>query len=299
MKNTLNKWITLLLFIIIYHSANAQDKDGLMSLNQAKLEPYKMEVTYNKTTHLLFPSPIKYVDLGSKNLIANKADDVANVLRIKASTRDFEEETNFSVVTEDGKFYSFDVFYSSYPDTLNYDLLKLQRNNEKEYAADVTFNVMDGSSSSLSELIMQTLHKNPKRTIKHIGNKSFGVQFLLRGLYVHEGKYYFIIHLKNSGNIPYPVDFISFKIVDEKKIKRTAVQDRILSPLRNYSTIPKVEEHDEAFDIFMLDQFTLMEGQILEIEILEKNGGRHLKMQVTNNDLIGASVFKDINLKLK
>lgn len=291
--------MTLLLFIILYHSVNAQDKDGLMSLNQGRLESYKMEVTYNKTTHLLFPSPIKYVDLGSENLIANKADDVANVLRVKASTRDFEEETNFSVVTEDGKFYSFDVFYSSYPDTLNYDLLKLQRNNEKEYAADVTFDAMDGSSSSLTEMMMQALYKNPKRTIKHIGNKSFGIQFLLRGLYVYEGKYYFIIHLKNSGNIPYPVDFINFKIVDEKKIKRTAVQDRILSPLRNYSTIPKVEEHDEAFDIFMLDQFTLMEGQILEIEILEKNGGRHLKMQVTNNDLIGASVFKDINLTLK
>ncbi|MFP3591442.1 conjugative transposon protein TraN [Chryseobacterium sp. SIMBA_038] len=299
MKNILNKWMTLLSLIILYHSVNAQDKDGLMSLNQARLESYKMEVTYNKTTHLLFPSPIKYVDLGSENLIANKTDDVANVLRVKASTRDFEEETNFSVVTEDGKFYSFDVFYSSYPDTLNYDLLKLQRNNEKEYAADVTFDTMDGSSSSLTEMMMQTLYKNTKRTIKHIGNKSFGIQFLLRGLYVHEGKYYFIIHLKNSGNIPYPVDFISFKIVDEKKIKRTVIQDRILSPLRNYSTIPKVEEHDEAFDIFLLDQFTLMDGQILEIEILEKNGGRHLKMQVTNNDLIGASVFKDINLKLK
>lgn len=291
--------MTLLLLIILYHSINAQDKDGLMSLNQARLESYKMEVTYNKTTHLLFPSPIKYVDLGSENLIANKADDVTNVLRVKASTRDLEEETNFSVVTEDGKFYSFDVFYSSYPDTLNYDLLKLQRNNEKEYAADVIFDAMDGSSSSLTEMMMQTLYKNPKRTIKHIGNKSFGIQFLLRGLYVHEGKYYFIIHLKNSGSIPYPVDFINFKIVDEKKIKRTVVQDRILSPLRNYSTISKVEEHDEAFDIFLLDQFTLMEGQILEIEILEKNGGRHLKMQVTNNDLIGASVFKDINLKLK
>lgn len=299
MKNILNKLITLLLFIIINQSVNAQDKDGLMSLNQAKLETYKMEVTYNKTTHLLFPSPIKYVDLGSENLIANKADDVANVLRVKSSTRDFEEETNFSVVTEDGKFYSFDVFYSSYPDTLNYDLLKLQRNNEKEYAADVTFDEMDGSSSSLTELIMQNLYKNPKRTIKHIGNKSFGIQFLLRGLYVHEGKYYFITHLKNSGNIPYPVDFITFKIVDEKKLKRTVVQDRILSPLRNYSTIAKVEEHDEAFDIFLLDQFTLMEGQILEIEILEKKGGRHLKMQVTNNDLICASPFKDINLKLK
>lgn len=299
MKNILNKWMSFFLLTILFYSVNAQDKDGLTSLNQGRLEPYKMEVTYNKTTHLLFPSPIKYVDLGSDKLIANKADDVANVLRVKASTRDFEEDTNFSVVTEDGKFYSFDVFYSSYPDTLNYDLLKLQRNNEKDFASDVLFEDLQGSSSNLSDLIMKTLHVNPKRTIKHIGNKSFGIQFMLRGLYVHEGKYYFIIHLKNSGNIPYPVDFISFKIVDEKKMKRTVVQDRILSPLRNYSTISKLEEHDEAFDIFLLDQFTLMEGQILEIEILEKNGGRHLKMQVSNNDLIGASVFKDINLKLK
>lgn len=287
------------LLTIIYQSVYAQDKDGLMSLNQGRLEPYKMEVTYNKTTHLLFPSPIKYVDLGSENIIANKADDVANVLRVKASIRDFEEETNFSVVTEDGKFYSFDVFYSSYPDTLNYDLLKLQRNIEKDYASDVLFEDMDGTSSSLTNLIMQTLYENPKRTIKHIGNKSFGIQFLLRGLYVHEGKYYFVLHLKNSGNIPYPVDFISFKIADEKKMKRTVVQDRILSPLRNYSTISKVDEHNEAFGIFLLDQFTLMEGQLLEIEVVEKNGGRHLKMQVTNEDLIGASVFKDMNLKLK
>lgn len=299
MKNIINKWVSLLLLTIVFHSVNAQDKDGLMSLNQGKLEPYKMEVTYNKTTHLLFPSPIRYVDLGSENLIADKADEVANVLRVKATTRDFEEETNFSVVTEDGKFYSFDVFYSSYPDTLNYDLFKLQRNNEKDYASEVLFEDMNGSSSSLSNLIMQSLYKNPKRTVKHIGNRSFGIEFLLRGLYVHDGKYYFILHLRNFGNIPYPVDFISFKIVDEKKIKRTVVQDRILSPLRNFSSIASVEEHQESFDVFLLDQFTLMEGQILEIEILEKNGGRHQKMQVTNKDLIGASVFKDMNLKLK
>lgn len=291
--------MSFFLLTIIHQSVYAQDKDGLMSLNQGRLEPYKMEVTYNKTTHLLFPSPIKYVDLGSENLIADKADDVANVLRVKASTRDFEEETNFSVATEDGKFYSFDVFYSSYPDTLNYDLLKLQRTIEKHYASDVLFEDMDETSSSLSNLIMQTLYENPKRTIKHIGNKSFGIQFLLRGLYIHEGKYYFVLHLKNSGNIPYPIDFISFKIIDEKKMKRTVVQDRILSPLRNYSTISKIDEHNEAFDIFLLDQFTLMEGQILEIEVVEKNGGRHLKMQVTNKDLVGASVFKDMNLKLK
>lgn len=61
-----------------------------------KIEPYKMEVTYDKTSHLIFPTAIRYVDLGSEYLIAGKAEDAENVLRVKASVRDFEAETNFS-----------------------------------------------------------------------------------------------------------------------------------------------------------------------------------------------------------
>lgn len=63
-----------------------------------------MEVTYDKTSHLIFPTAIRYVDLGSEYLIAGKAEDAENVLRVKASVRDFEPETNFSVITNDGRF---------------------------------------------------------------------------------------------------------------------------------------------------------------------------------------------------
>lgn len=69
-----------------------------------KIEPYKMEVTYDKTSHLIFPTAIRYVDLGSEYLIAGKAEDAENVLRVKASVRNFEPETNFSVITNDGRF---------------------------------------------------------------------------------------------------------------------------------------------------------------------------------------------------
>ena len=81
-------------------------------LEVGKIEPYEMEVTFDKTSHLIFPSAIRYIDLGSDYLVAGKAEDADNVLRIKAAVRDFEEETNFSVITEDGCFYSFNVYYS-------------------------------------------------------------------------------------------------------------------------------------------------------------------------------------------
>lgn len=298
MKIRLNIFFSVLLILFGICRLAAQENSGFASLSQAKLEPYKMEVTYNKTTHLLFPSPIRYVDLGSENLIANKAEDVANVLRIKSSVRDFAEETNFSVITEDGKFYNFDVFYSSYPDTLNYDLLKLQRNQEKEYSTDVLFEELKGESSSLTELLIKTLYQLPKRTVKHIGSKSFGIQFLLKSLYVHEGKFYFIFQIKNKSNVPFDVDFVTFKITDKKNLKRTVVQDKVLSPLRTYSPNPTVHYQSDGEFLYLMDQFTLLEDQIVEIELMEKDGGRHQKIQIENSDLISAKVVNDIQLKL-
>ncbi|MFZ4929170.1 conjugative transposon protein TraN [Chryseobacterium sp. Mn2064] len=298
MKIRLNIFFSVLLILFGICRLAAQENSGFASLSQAKLEPYKMEVTYNKTTHILFPSPIRYVDLGSENLIANKAEDVANVLRIKSSVRDFEEETNFSVITQDGKFYNFDVFYSSYPDTLNYDLLKLQRHQEKEYSTDVLFEELKGESSSLTELLIRTLYQLPKRTVKHIGSKSFGIQFLLKSLYVHEGKFYFIFQIKNKSNVSFDVDFVTFKITDKKNLKRTVVQDKVLSPIRTYSRDSTVNYQSDGEFLYLMDQFTLLEDQIVEIELMEKDGGRHQKIQIENSDLISAKVVDDIQLKL-
>ncbi|MCY0976840.1 conjugative transposon protein TraN [Chryseobacterium wangxinyae] len=298
MNNIIKQWVTFILIAFSISPILSQEMPQFASLSEARLEPYKMEVTYNKTTHLLFPSPIRYVDLGSENLIANKAEDVGNVLRIKAGVKDFEEETNFSVITQDGKFYSFDVFYSSYPETLNYDLLKLQRQHEKEHSTEVLLEDLKGESASLTELLMKTLYGNPKRTIKHIGNKSFGMHFLLESLNVHDGKFYFVLKFRNKSNLPYNIDFVSFKIVDKKNLKRTIVQDKVLTPIREYMITKTINHQSDEKVVFLLDQFTLLEDQVLEIEVFEKEGGRHQKIQVENADLIHATFVKDMHLKL-
>ena len=64
------------------------------------IPPYGLEVTYDKTVHVIFPSAVRYVDLGSPNLIAGKADGAENVIRIKATVKNFRSETNLSVITE-------------------------------------------------------------------------------------------------------------------------------------------------------------------------------------------------------
>ena len=86
------------------------------------IPPYGLEVTYDKTTHIIFPAAVRYVDLGSPNLIAGKADGSENVIRVKATVKNFRDETNMSVITESGSFYTFNVKYSDEPLLLNIEM---------------------------------------------------------------------------------------------------------------------------------------------------------------------------------
>ena len=55
--------------------------------------PYALEVTFSKTVHIIFPAAISYVDLGSIDILAAKADNAENVLRVKAAAQGFQRET--------------------------------------------------------------------------------------------------------------------------------------------------------------------------------------------------------------
>ena len=96
------------------------------------IPPHGLEITYAKTVHVIFPSPIKYVDLGSTNLIAGKADAAENVIRVKAAKKHFRDETNMSVITEDGNFYTFNVRYADEPLLLNVEMCDFIHDGETD-----------------------------------------------------------------------------------------------------------------------------------------------------------------------
>ncbi len=296
MKNYLKTFWAIALILGFAVTSYAQDTIRT-PLALGKIEPYRMEVTYDKTSHLIFPTAIRYVDLGSDYLIAGKAEDAENVLRVKASVRDFEPETNFSVITNDGRFYSFNVYYSSYPEALSYDLLTMQKAVDKANGNDVLFEELGNNSPSLAGLLLETIYKKDKRIVKHIGAKSFGIQFILKGIYIHNGKYYFHTELRNRTNVPFQIDFVNFKVVDKKVAKRTVVQERPLLPLRTYKPLTEISGQTTEQNVFLLDQFTIADDKVLLIEIFEKNGGRHQTLQVENSDLIKARLINDMHLK--
>ena len=262
--------------------------------------PYGLEVTFEKTVHLIFPAAIRYVDLGSQNIIAGKADDAENVLRVKAAVREFETETNMSVICEDGSFYAFNVKYADEPGKLSMemkDFLSPTEGRLPSNRADIYFKELGSESPILVKLIMKSIYQNDKRTIKHVGAKQFGMRFLLRGLYAHNGLLYFHVRMDNESNMPYAVDFITFKVVDKKVAKHTAIQERILQPLRAFHQVMWIGAGRSERIVFALEQFTLSEDKQLEVTLYERNGSRTLTFYVEPEDLL---LTKKIdNLKLK
>lgn len=262
--------------------------------------PYGLEVTFEKTVHLIFPAAIRYVDLGSQNIIAGKADDAENVLRVKAAVREFETETNMSVICEDGSFYAFNVKYADEPEKLSMemkDFLSPTEGRLPSNRADIYFKELGSESPILVKLIMKSIYQNDKRTIKHVGAKQFGMRFLLRGLYAHNGLLYFHVRMDNESNMPYAVDFITFKVVDKKVAKHTAIQERMLQPLRAFHQVMWIGAGRSERIVFALEQFTLSEDKQLEVTLYERNGSRTLTFYVEPEDFL---LTKKIdNLKLK
>ena len=262
--------------------------------------PYGLEVTFEKTVHLIFPAPVRYVDLGSQNIIAGKAEDAENVLRVKAAVKDFETETNMSVICEDGSFYAFNVKYADEPEQLSIemkDFLSPIEGRLPSNRADIYFKELGNESPVLVKLMMKTIYQNDKRVFKHIGTQMFGMKFLLRGLYAHNGLLYFHTRIDNMTNMPYSVDFITFKVVDKKVAKRTAIQERVQQPLRAYHQVNYIKGKHTESSVFALEQFSLSEDKQLEVTLYEHNGGRTLTFYVEPQDLLLAQ--KIDNLKLK
>jgi conjugative transposon TraN protein len=290
--NSKKKILSIFLFIGLFFNAFSQQ-----SIESGRVEAYRLEVTYHKTSHLIFPVSIRYVDLGSALLIGDQAADAPNVLRIKAAVKDFTEETNFSVITEDGRFYSFNVTYNADPFTLNYDIKKMKEGEQQGYSENAQLEELGFDPPSRTEHFLKTIYKQNKRRVKHIGSRSYGIYFILKGLYVDHGKYFFHLEIKNKSNVPFVVNFLTYKITDRKVAKRTVSQEIKLIPLRQYPEMNFIADHQEETNVVMMDQFTIADDQILRIEIFEKNGARNQILEIDNADLVAAKPVSEIKLK--
>lgn len=290
-------YLTLLSALFAAAKVMAQN-DGATS--RQELTPRLIEVGFTKTVHILFPAPVTYIDIGSMAIIAGKADGAENVVRVKAAVRDFAEETNLTVITEDGGFYTFDARYAENPTTSTIEIAAAASPVTQSASASETTRADEGrvllrevgrERPATVKRVLSDIYRQNRADVKGIHTRKYGVEVEVRGIYVHNDVIYLHVQIANNTNISFEVDYRRFVVADRKAAKRTAQQQRIIEPLRVCNDPSIVRGHQRQRIVFALPKLTLEEDKILLLEIAEKDGARHQYLEISSKELLGAKAL--------
>ena len=243
----------------------------LLCLSSQCFAQTQLSVTTDKTTSLIFPFPIKYVDRGTKDIIVQPVKENENLLLVKAASKGFAE-TNLSVVTGDGNVYTFTVNYSASPEALIFHLPPNKKGTIAAYAGMI-------------------LNNPPKRIVRV---EHAGIITKLIGIYIKDEVIYYQLEIHNHSPLDYDIDWLKFFIIDKKKSKRTAVQENEMIPLHIAGNKTQVKAYNFSVIVVALDKFTIPDAKFLGIQMMEKNGGRHFNLKVYNNQILKARIMPEL-----
>ena len=120
------------------------------------------------------------------------------------------------------------------------------------------------------------------------------MRFRLNGLFIHDNVMYYRIKMVNRSNINYDIDQLRFFIRDRKKAKRTATQEIEIKPLYVQNDTPTVRGQSQHIFVVALPKFTIPDQKYLAVQLMEKNGGRHLEVDIHNKALVRATVLPSL-----
>lgn len=278
MKNFNLVMMGYLLLITISAFAQQTGKNRL-----TKIEPDSLTIAYSKTTNIVFPYAIKSVDKGSQDILVQKAKGLENILQVKAAQQGFFQ-TNLTVVTADGKLYSFVLNYDE-----KYPQLNLTLNKTKPEGQEVYFSSETGNEKDVQEYSKLAFYDKKKVHGEKVSN--YDIEFQLNGIFIRDAVMYYRIKVTNNSKINYDLDQFRFFIRDTKKVKRTASQEIEITPIYILNTVPKIEGEAENTFVFALPKFTIPEKKYLAIQLMERNGGRHVELHVKNRKLVKVTVL--------
>lgn len=224
-----------------------------------------------KTTSLVFPFAIRHADCGTKDVLIQPIKEAGNILLVKAGVKEFAE-SNLTVVTEDGSIYSFRLQYDHNPSSWIYRLPVQFRATLSTYANGILDN---------------------RPTMRGICDKKWNIEAKVIGIYIKGNVIYYQLRIDNHSPVDYDIDLLRFYIRDKKKSKRTAMQENALSPLYATGNTRVVKAYSNNVVVVALDKFTIPDAKFLKIQLMEKNGGRHLQMKVNNRKIMKAIPLPD------
>jgi len=281
-KNNRLIWLMLFLTVVAGYAQNIGL--GNSGFNQEQVK--NLQIGYSKTTSIVFPYAIKSMDKGSADILIQKAKGVENILLLKAAKKNFSQ-TNLTVVTADNRLYVF---------LLNYDEVCPDLNIKADQSAVVHEDILFSQDNENQKKIEQYagLALSKKKKISGLYRSRYEMKLEVSGIFIHQDVLYFRVLIGNTSKINYEIDQLRFFIRDQKKSKRTASQEIEILPLYASAATSVIPDKSEMSIVYALGKFTIPEKKYLTIQLIEKDGGRQLQVDVKNRDLVNLEVLSSL-----
>ena len=238
--------------------------------------PDTLFISTTQVVHLRFASELKYVNLGSRDIIAKIVDGSKDFVAVKAR-EPFNTVTSMSCLESNGAMHTFFVAYREHPERLEWDT----------------------RSSSLSSPAPPEVRSTPiefdkilsmKQELYHIGAKEYGLEVRCENIFVKDDVLFLLVSLRNDSAVSYGVSAPRFAIESKRRSRRGLQYEKAVFPRQSYG-LGTVLPGAEGRLVFTFDKLALLRGQVFKVYFYEDGGARNLVLTFNVNDINKAKML--------
>jgi conjugative transposon TraN protein len=258
----MRKFLNLAVSMISFGITNAQVKDVARHLG----------VSSNRTTSLVFPSSIVSVDRGNERIMVQKS--IPNVLKVKADSS-FADTTSLTVITLDGRLYSFLVHFEIAPLQLTVDL-----GNADHVGEDTALVALARKAITL------------KSSLHGIRYSEGNVRLYAMAIYTTGELVICKLRIENTSSLSFEIGNVQIFSKDRQTGKRRSSQERPVVPLLSFKPQSIVRQKSSQVVVLILPKPVLSFSKSLRVEVSEKYGERNLRLSIPNRYLLNAAILE-------
>ena len=146
------------------------------------------------------------------------------------------------------------------------------------------------ASQAQLKMCCQKIVRDVQR-LYYLNNRNGKMRLVVRGIYTRGKSLFFSLKLINKSPLDYDVDSIRFFVAEKVKGVHSPERLNELKPVYVYDSATLVKGYGRVTTVYVLQRMSLARHHRLQIEVLEKNGGRQLLVQAANFTLETAKLI--------
>jgi hypothetical protein len=253
--------VLLIVSILIGYSISAQETT-----------PPRLHISHRGTTTVLFPSAIKELDIGSREVVSKWVADKPNCIWIKAVSEHLQP-TNITILTSDDRLYVLKVAFSEAPTTW---VLKV----DTSHAMLIDGISVNGKQPDQDEEIFQKDERPKHRKPAVVKKSNQGLRATLRHWVYQEGIYAMDWELSNRAAVPFELGRVHYWIVTDNQSKRSATQSVAVPAHAIHPESTAIQQKGKQNILIKVPAIWLTKNQYVKVVWMDKKGERYLQVKI-------------------